>query len=110
MRVGLFLSSSLGTISPLLGDLAQPRYEGLCLGLLHHVMQGWITLGSLLFSEGKWGNNALRERVRGVGGTGRSEEKGGCGPDVLYERRTNKKRKKFYYFYFFNKMHRLKNF
>lgn len=28
-----------------------------------------------------------------MGGTGRSVEKGGCGPDVLYERQTNKKRK-----------------
>jgi hypothetical protein len=52
------------------------------------MLVGLILLGSLLFSEGKWRSSECGRDRRWKGRTGRSWERGNCGEDLLYERRT----------------------
>lgn len=63
--MSLTLLSTHGTFFSLSGCLIQFLHEGLCLVLLHLVTLSLVkSLGSLLFSEGKWRNS-------GSGGEGR---------------------------------------
>ena len=83
MGVGLCL-----TLSPALGTLPPtglPRsavYKGICHSCCIFLGHVWyITLGGLLFSEGKWRRNGSGERGGGRGGTEKSEGRGNCSWD-----------------------------
>lgn len=57
--LSLTLGFSLDSFPPI-GLPVQPQYEGFCFVLLCLVLDGWLlTLGSLLFSEGKQGEITL---------------------------------------------------
>lgn len=82
----LTLLSVLGIIFLLLSCVCQPRYEDLCLVLLHLFM---------LCSQEAWSSLKGNKEVdlwerRGVEGPWMSAGRGSCGRDVLYERRINK--------------------
>ena len=96
--VSLTFLPAFGMIFLLLGRLFQLNIRGGPWSYGNLICHDWlISLGGVLFPEGKWRRSVLGEEGKWRRRTGKREGRTNCGPVVIHDRIKKKKAKKAFF-------------